>query len=145
VLRTVIIFDVNALVTAMDLDAASHSVAHHALVRALSGTEPVGVIDETLGATVRISTNPRIKAQAAPTATALAFCERIRSAPMAERVEAGAAAWQRFAGLVTAMELRANDVPDAWLAAQVIELGAHFVTFDRGFLRFSGLEVTVLA
>ena len=139
-----IIFDVNVFVTAMDLDAASYSVANQALVRALTGSEPVGVIDDTLTATMRICTNRRIKTQPASTEKALAFCERIRTAPMAERVESGAAAWQRFVGLVTALELRGNDVPDAWLAAQAIELGAHFVTFDKGFERFPGLHVTIL-
>lgn len=139
-----IIFDVNVFVNAMDLDAASYPVAHQALVRALTGTEPVGVIDETLTATVRICTNPRIKTQAASTPQALAFCERIRSAPTAKRVEPGASAWRLFGGLVTALELRGNDIPDAWLAAQAIELGAHFITFDRGFQRFPGLQLTVL-
>lgn len=139
-----IIFDVNVFVTAMDLDAASYPVANQALVRALTGTEPVGVIDDTLTATVRICTNRRIKTQTASTEQALAFCERIRAAPMAERVESGAAAWQRFVGLVTALELSGNDVPDAWLAAQAIELDAHFVTFDQGFERFPGLHLTVL-
>ena len=139
-----IIFDVNVFVTAMDLDADRHPVADRALVRALTGTEPVGVIDETLTATVRICTNRRIKAQPASTAEALAFCERIRSAPLAERAWAGAPAWQRFVELVTALELQGNDITDAWLAAQAIELGAHFITFDRGFRRFPGLHVTVL-
>ena len=63
---------------------------------------------------------------------------------MAERVAPGASAWRHFVGLVTALELRGNDVPDAWLAAQAIELDAHFVTFDRGFRRFPGLHLTVL-
>ena len=139
-----IIFDVNVFLNAMDLDAASYPVANQALVRALTGTEPVGVIDETLTATVRICTNRRIKTQTASTEQALAFCERIRSAPVAERVQSGAAAWQRFVGLVTSLELRGNDITDAWLAAQAIELGAHFVTFDSGFRRFPGLHVTIL-
>ena len=139
-----IIFDVNVFVTAMDLDAAGYPVASQALVRALTGTEPVGVIDETLAATVRISTNRRIKTRPASPERALAFCERIRSAPMAERVQSGPAAWQRFTTMVTGVELRGNDITDAWLAAQAIELGAHFVTFDRGFQRFPGLHLTVL-
>ncbi|WP_457254060.1 TA system VapC family ribonuclease toxin [Pedococcus sp. P5_B7] len=139
-----IIFDVNVFVNAMDLDAASYPVANEALVRALTGTEPVGIIDETLTATVRICTNRRIKAHTASTDRALAFCERIRSAPMAERIRSGPDAWQRFTTMVTALELRGNDITDAWFAAQAIGLDAHFVTFDRGFQRFPGLRLTVL-
>jgi uncharacterized protein len=140
----VIIFDVNVFVNAMDLDAASYRVANDALVRALTGTEPVGVIDETLTAVVRICTNRRIKTKTSSLHQALAFCERIRSAPTAERVEPGPSAWRHFVGLVTALELRANDIPDAWLAAQAIELDAHLITFDRGFQQFPGLQLTVL-
>jgi len=46
--------------------------------------------------------------------------------------------------MVTVLDLRANDITDAWLAAQAIALGAHFITFDRGFQRFPGLHRTVL-
>lgn len=31
------------------------------------------------------------------------------------------------------MHLSGNDVPDAWLAASVAQLGEHLVSFDREF------------
>ena len=74
----------------------------------------------------------------------MSFCEQVRAEPTTESTRPGAAAWSHFATLVTALELRGNDITDASLAAQAIQLDAHFVTFDRGFQRFPGLHLTVL-
>jgi hypothetical protein len=42
-------------------------------------------------------------------------------------------------------KLSANDIPDAWLAAVVIQLGEHLVTFDTDFKKLLGrTQVTVL-
>lgn len=35
-----------------------------------------------------------------------------------------------------------NLLPDGWLAALAMELGAGFVTSDRGFARYVGLRIT---
>jgi uncharacterized protein len=140
----VIVFDVNVFLFAFDRSTSHHELASQTLVQALTGTEPVGVIDETLTATVRISTNPRITSRPATTAQAIAFCERVRSAPMAEPAPIGTAAWPRFASLAASLQLRGNDITDAWLAARAIELRAQFITFDKGFERFPDLRVTVL-
>ena len=41
--------------------------------------------------------------------------------------------------------LGANDIPDAWLAAAVIQFGEHLVTFDVDFKNLlRGSQVTVL-
>ncbi|WP_186407537.1 hypothetical protein [Candidatus Accumulibacter aalborgensis] len=43
-------------------------------------------------------------------------------------------------------QLSANDIPDAWLAAAVIQLGEHLVTFDADFKKLLGrTQVTVLS
>jgi len=42
-------------------------------------------------------------------------------------------------------KLAANDIPDAWLAAAVIQLSEHLVTFDTDFKKLlSRTQVTVL-
>ena len=139
-----IIFDVNVFLFAMDQAARHHALATQTLARALTGAQPVGIIDETLTAVVRISTNPRLQHSAATSARAVSFCEQVRAAPTTESTRAGSGTWSHFTSMVTALELRGNDITDAWLAAQAIELDAHFVTFDRGFQRFPGLHLTVL-
>lgn len=43
-------------------------------------------------------------------------------------------------------KLAANDVPDAWLAAAVIQFGEHLVTFDADFRKLlRRTQLTVLA
>jgi predicted nucleic acid-binding protein len=49
--------------------------------------------------------------------------------------------WPIFVDLVRRTEARGNGIPDSWLAAQALELGATMVTADRGFARFPGLRV----
>ncbi len=42
--------------------------------------------------------------------------------------------------------LTANDIPDAWLAVAVIQLGEHLVTFDADFKKLlRRAQVTVLS
>ncbi|MBI2378582.1 MAG: type II toxin-antitoxin system VapC family toxin [Deltaproteobacteria bacterium] len=45
--------------------------------------------------------------------------------------------------------LRSNGTPvatnDVWIAATVIDAGAHLVTFDRDFQKIDGLDLTVLS
>ncbi len=46
--------------------------------------------------------------------------------------------------LVREMDLRTNDVPDAFPAAFALELDATLVTFDRGFARFASVKTEIL-
>jgi len=51
-------------------------------------------------------------------------------------VLSGPARWEVFAQLVRDLGLRANDVPDALLAATALHLNAGLATVDRGLRRF---------
>ena len=79
-----------------------------------------------------------------PPVRAIAFCEKVREAPSAVRLTPCDTAWARFTAFVHDLDLRGNDVPDAWLAAVVSTSRATLMTFDRGFRRFPGLDVVVL-
>ena len=55
------------------------------------------------------------------------------------------AEWPILRQLCVEKNLTANDIPDAWLAAAVIQLGEHLVTFDTDFKRLlKRAQVTVL-
>jgi len=45
-----------------------------------------------------------------------------------------------FVRLITDLDLRGNDVNDAWLAALAIDHRATLVSTDNGFSRFPGLK-----
>lgn len=138
-----IVPDVNVLINAARTGAPDHDLARRTLVDLLTGTEPVGVLDGTLSAVVRILTNPRIGIPQSP-AESLAFCDRVRTAPAVTRLAPSESAWATFRASVLDLDLRANDIPDAWLAAVVTTSRARLVTFDHGFTRFADLDVTIL-
>jgi uncharacterized protein len=60
--------------------------------------------------------------------------------PPGQLVRAGSTHWLRFIELCRQLGLRANLVPDAYLAALAVEQGARLITFDRGFGRYPGLR-----
>lgn len=94
-----------------------------------------------LASFLRIVTNHRVYREPTPPGAALAFCEAVLTAPSAVPVRPGARHWTIFTGLCTTVGARGNTVPDAYLAALAIELGASWVTTDYAFARFPGLRL----
>jgi len=133
--------DVNICIYAMRRDAEHHSQILAWLSARLIADEPVGISELVLSSLVRITTNHRIYAQPSSPEQAMDFCAALRAAPSAVPVRAGPRHWSIFERLVAQTRARANDVPDAYLAALALEAGATWVTRDRGFARFPGLRV----
>lgn len=138
-----ILLDVNVLVHSARRGSPQHQVARQVLLDVLTGDRPVGMLDETLTAAVRILTHPRLGPAQTP-GEALSFCTSVRDAPATTHLVPPDAAWGAFAELVRRLDLCANDIPDAWLAAVARTSDATLLTFDRGFRRFEGLDVRVL-
>ncbi len=139
-----VILDVNVFVYALDADSPHHRQARASLSGALTGDDPALLLEETLVATARVITHPRVLRSPATPATAMAMMEIIRDAPNATLLVPHPGTWHRFAQTVQDLGLAGTDVPDAWLAAVAVEHDATFVTFDRGFRRFPGLRLELL-
>jgi toxin-antitoxin system PIN domain toxin len=139
----VILVDVNVIVYAARREFRAHEVALHWLEAALSGEEPVAVMDSVLASATRLMTNHRVLREPFGADEALAVCEAVRSAPAAITPSPSGRRWSVFSRLTGDLGLRANDVPDAYLAATAIDFGARLATFDQGFRRFPGLTVIV--
>ena len=139
-----IAFDVNVFVYALDPESPRHAEASRALEDSLAGSESVVLVESTLVSTARIVTHRRLMARPLRTEEALQFCAAVRAAPRAVSAGVVPKAWDHFARMVSELGLRGGDLTDAWLAAQAVALRARFVTFDRGFRRFPGLQVTIL-
>jgi toxin-antitoxin system PIN domain toxin len=138
----VLVPDVNILLGAHQ----QHDPNHAALLRwltqaAAADSEPLGISELVLSGVTRIATNHRAYPVPSTPAQAIEFCEQVRRAPATQIVAPGPRHWSIFAELVTAQQLRANAVPDAYLAALALEHRATFVTRDRGFARFAGLRL----
>lgn len=84
---------------------------------------------------LRVVTHPRVFRQPTPIDLALAYIEALSTTPGVSRI-AHDREWPAFLQLCRAHQLAGNDVPDAWIAAAVIERREILATFDRGFRRW---------
>ncbi len=129
--------DVNVLVAASRSDHPHHAVALEwiakALVEASRGTA-LKLQPMVIARFLRLVTHPRIFIHPTPMTDALRFVEALLSSPGVEQPALGAE-WATLHALCTDKVLVANDVPDAWLAAAVIQQGDHLVSFDANFKR----------
>ncbi|MDD5180757.1 MAG: hypothetical protein PHT15_05805 [Gallionellaceae bacterium] len=93
---------------------------------------------------LRLVTNSRIFVHPTPVEDAVGFLDALFSVPGVEMPSLGAE-WPMLRQLCIEKKLAANDVPDTWLAAAVIQLGEHLVTFDADFKKLlRRTQVTVL-
>lgn len=93
---------------------------------------------------LRLVTNAKIFVHPTPVEDAAKFLDAILSMPGVEMPNLGAE-WPIMRQLCVEKKLTANDIPDAWLAAAVIQLGEHLVTFDSDFKKLlKRAQVTVL-
>lgn len=136
-----ILTDVNVLVYAYRREADRHERYATWLADVVGGAAELGLVEAALTGFVRIVTHPRIMAVPAPTPDALRFVATLRAAPRARQLPATDATWALMAEWSASdPQLRANLVPDAWLAALARSHGARLATADRGFARYPGLE-----
>lgn len=127
--------DVNVLVAAFRDDHSHHVVARAWLEDAVASCE-LGVslkIIPMVGASfLRLVTNSRIFVEPALVGDAIGFLDALLSVPGIDMPSLGGE-WPIFRELCTSKGLTANALPDAWLAAAVIQFNEHLVTFDADF------------
>jgi uncharacterized protein len=129
--------DVSVLMAASRSDHPHHAVAHAWLVQALANAAqgtPFTLQPMVMASFLRLVTHPKIFVQPTPMVEALRFATALLSSPGVEPASLGAE-WPALAKLCADKNLVANDVPDAWLAAAVINQGEHLVSFDADFKR----------
>ncbi len=83
---------------------------------------------------LRLVTHPKIFLNPTPMAEALRFVDALLAVSGVVAATLGAE-WQALRKLCADKPIAANDVPDAWLAAAVIQQGEHLVSFDGDFKR----------
>lgn len=139
--------DVNVLIAASRSDHPHHKTAYawldEAVVNCADGAT-LKLMPMVTASFLRLVTNAKIFVHPTPVEDATKFMDAILSVPGVEMPYLGAE-WPIMRQLCVEKNLTANDIPDAWLAAAVIHLGEHLVTFDTDFKRLlKRTQVTVL-
>ncbi len=135
-----ILVDVNVLVYAFRADSVRHEDYRGWLLAATAADTACGASASVLSGFIRIVTHPRALSPPAPVEDALGFIDSLRTRPSFVDAVPGRRHWAIFDRLCREVGARGNVVPDAYLAAIALEVGAELVTADRGFGRFPELR-----
>jgi toxin-antitoxin system PIN domain toxin len=134
------LLDVNVFVYAHREDAPQHSRYKAWLEEILGTQEPFAVADLVLSGFLRVVTHPRIFDPPTDLELALGFIETVRESANRVPIAPGPEHWSIFVRLARESGCRGNLIPDAFLAAMAIESGCTWITTDRDYSRFKGLN-----
>lgn len=139
--------DVNVLVAASRSDHPHHRLAHawlqDTLAACATGTS-FTLLPFVVVSFLRLVTHPKIFTHPTPVKEAVDFVDAVLAVAGANMPAVGAE-WPLLRQLCLDKTLKADSLPDAWLAAAVTQLGEHLVTFDAEFKKLLRRErVTVL-
>lgn len=132
--------DVNVLIYAHREDSQDHDAYNKWLKEQLDAQAAFGLTGVVLSGFLRITTHPRIFNPPTPLNEALAFVNALTSTDSVVMVQPGSRHWGIFSNLLLETEARGNLVADAWLAAIAIEHACTWISTDRDFSRFPGLN-----
>jgi len=134
------VLDVNVVVAAHRDDHPAFAEVRPWFDAILEGDVPFGVPDLVWASFVRIATHRRIFEVPTPLADAFAFVAAVRAQPHHVGVAPGPGHFDLFTRLCGDGDVTGDLVPDAYLAALAVELGAELISLDRDFARFPGLR-----
>jgi hypothetical protein len=140
--------DVNVLLAASRSDHPHHKTAFARLdqaVAACADGASLKLMPMVVASFLRLVTNSKVFNHPTPLEQAVGFLDALFAVPGVEMPALGAE-WPMLRRLCIEKNLTANDIPDAWLAAAVIQFGGHLVTFDADFTKLlRRTQVTVLS
>ena len=129
--------DVNVLIAASRTDHPHHKTAYKCMDEALAACADgasLRLMPMVVAGFLRLVTNSRIFVNPTPLEDAMGFSDALLANPGVDMPTLGPE-WPMLRQLCLEKRLIANDIPDAWLAAAVIQLGEHLVTFDTDFTK----------
>lgn len=131
--------DVNVLVYAFDSTSPQHARARDLLEAARSGPERLVLFPSVIAGFLRVMTDRRIFVEPVEPETAMEFIDALVDGPSVRLTHAGDRIWVIARELIRTHSPRGPEMTDVFLAASAMEQGLTWVSFDRGFARFSHL------
>lgn len=127
--------DVNVLVAASRQDHPHHAIAYAWLWDALNKpSSNLCLLNTVIASFLRLVTHPKIFTIPTPTEDAVHFVDALLGTA-GVKLLAVQDEWHILRGLCLQQQLKGNALPDAWIAACVLQQQEVLVTFDRDFLR----------
>jgi len=134
--------DANILLYASDASSVFHERALAFLRRCAEGPELLYLPWPTIMAYLRIATDPSIFDAPLSPAEAIDNIESLLRRPHVHNLGEDERFWEVYREVTRGMVVRGNLVPDAHLAALLIQNGVTTIwTHDRNFQKFRGLRV----
>ena len=131
--------DANVLIHALRKGTTAHPACHQWLFETAARGDEIGLCELVEAALLRVPTLGKL--QLIPMPEVIGFwSEDLWQHSRTRRLAATPSHNKLFARLLTDLDLRGNDVNDAWLAALAIDHLATLVSTDNGFSRFPGLK-----
>lgn len=137
------IVDANVLLYAVNSADPNHRPARRWLEAALNGPDAVAFAWITILAFIRLATSARVFPSPLAVGEAAELVAGWLSQPTAVVVAPTTRHLAILRGLLGPTGSAGNLVSDAHLAALAVEYGAAVASFDRDFLRFPGVQLTV--
>jgi toxin-antitoxin system PIN domain toxin len=135
-----VLVDGNILLYAVDEASPFHDRARTWMDETLNGPRRVGIPWASFTAFLRIATHPRALEHPLLPVEAWQFVEQWLDAPAVWMPSPGRGHAEILGRLVRELDLRANLVPDAAMAALCIEYGLQMVSADSDFARFTEIS-----
>ena len=139
-----ILWDVNILVYAFRHDSPYHRQSRQLIADTRGRGEPFLTSALVAASFVRLVTNDRIFSMPSASDEAWRFLGFLEADSLARFAAVDSQVYSIFRHLCLTTNARGNRVPDALLAALAIRNGTRFVTGDRGFDVFAGLDLEVI-
>jgi len=134
--------DVNILLYASDSTGPFAKRARAFLERCAEGPEVLALAWPTLSAYLRLATHPAVFASPLTPDEAASNVESLLALPHVRLLAERDGFWDAYREVTRGLAARANDVPDAWLAALLRQHDVSTLyTADRDFRRFDFLKV----
>jgi toxin-antitoxin system PIN domain toxin len=131
-----VLVDANVLLYAVDEESGHHAAARDWMEAALNGPRRVGIPWMSITAFLRIATNPRALREPLSPSDAWEIVETWLDAPAVWVPSPGPGHREILGRLLRDLDLRANLIPDAVLAALCVEHGLEMISADTDFARF---------
>ncbi len=134
--------DANVLLYASDVASPHHASARAILADVAAGPELVYLFWPTVMAYLRLATHPAVFTSPLSMAEAIANIDQLLARPTIRTAGEGATFWKRFREIADDARPAGNLVPDAHVAALMLEHGVDtIVTNDRDYRRFRHVRI----